>query len=127
MKDADVKKYHHWVRAQPCIHCGSYGGTEVAHYSGVSKSWFGHGRGKKVHDLLVTPLCGNMSENRCHPVYDDMSAWGPPEGLEGSEQALRFATKISHSEMFLVYCVRTLIGAVLAGVLDVRCLFKREL
>ena len=127
MNQADIDRYHHWVRTQPCIHCGGYGPVELAHYSGVSKHWFGHGRGRRVHDLLVTPLCGNRSENRCHPVFDDMSAWGPLAGLEGNKQALRFSAKVAHSELFLVYCVRTLIGAVLAGVLDVRCLFKREL
>lgn len=126
MRDADIERYKRWVRTLPCGHCGARDQVEAAHYSGFSGHLFGRGMGKKSKDLMLAPLCGQMSARRCHPLFDSgLSASDSFDHLLSKDHsAFRLATQIDHSERFLAMIHTTLLRAINEGVLDIKVVFK---
>ena len=102
MNSTDTKRYHNWVRQQPCALCGAHG-VHLSHYTGYSAHRFGKARGRKCHDVMVCPLCPG-----CHGMFDR---------YELSHFEDRTMRQIDQSERMLVLVAQTITQAVDAGVM----------
>lgn len=106
LTDAEIRRYHLWVSEQPCALCGTEGATQVAHYSGQNAHMFGKGMGRKVHHLLVMPLCCEEA-NGCHQNYDQHKIF---EHIEDE-----LTRGLLETDLAATYINMTLIAAANAG------------
>lgn len=101
-----VKRYHDWIREQPCVNCGAHG-VQVSHYNGVSGGYLGRGISSKADDLAVCPHCPE-----CHELVEKRGMWR----VEGESHSFN---KVSHSEGMAIQVLQTIIRARDAGILKV--------
>lgn len=106
MTPAQIKRYHAWIREQPCIECGKTP-TDVSHYTGSAGHYLGKGKAQKAHHLMAAPHCRFH-----HERVEAREMWRLP--IEDD-----FTNRLSHSEGMLVHIARTLIKAVDEGVLKI--------
>lgn len=113
MGDSKVQILRDAARGQNCIRC--HGGDETvvgAHYTGVRRSAYGGGLGRKVHDIVMAHLC-----DKCHIWMDQLQRADSRNELpEGFEDSLKWM----HSEEFLHLCILTVIRLLDQDVLVVK-------
>lgn len=96
-----MSKLREAARDESCVACLKNDGTVIlAHYTGTRRYAFDGGFGAKVHDLVAADLCA-----RCHVEMDCLLR----------DKAKRW----EHSELFLYYCMLTILKRAQSGVIAI--------
>ena len=104
------RKYLDGAKGQTCVRCNKPLAETVvaAHLTGLRAQEFGKGKGIKAQDIMTADLC-----DECHEMMDkyltgDNYSDTHPE---------KYVRKLSHSEAFLTYILRTIVRRIDQGLL----------